>query len=106
VHLALIKYTVLRLTLFVVSLIVLWAVVRSASILLFVAAAAISLILSYLLLGKQRQELAEALADRVDTRVQRRHGEAVDGEDAAEDRAAAELVGSDEVGAPGESLER
>jgi hypothetical protein len=88
VHLALIKYSVLRLGLFVGSLIVLWAVGMRRSILMFVLAAAISLALSYLLLRKQRDEVALALQARVENRVQRRStiGRAdADEEDAAVD---------------------
>jgi hypothetical protein len=96
VHLALIKYTVLRLGLFVVSLIVLWAVGVKSSIVLYAAAALISLILSYLLLGRPRNELATALADRVGNRVERRHAATL--ADDAEDQAAVQLSTADEAG--------
>jgi mannitol-specific phosphotransferase system IIBC component len=70
VHLALIKYSVLRLGLFVASLVVLWAVGVRQSLLMVVLAALVSLALSYLLLGKQR----EAVAREIEARVQRRQG--------------------------------
>jgi uncharacterized protein DUF4229 len=70
VHLALIKYSVLRLGLFVASLTVLWAVGVRRSLLMVVLAALVSLALSYLLLGKQR----DAVAQEIESRVQRRQG--------------------------------
>jgi Protein of unknown function (DUF4229) len=72
VHLALIKYSVLRLALFVGSIFLLAAVGMGRSILMFVLAAAISLALSYVLLRKQRDEVALALQTRIEGRVARR----------------------------------
>jgi len=74
VHLALIKYSVLRLALFVGSLILLWVIGVRKSILMLVLAAAISLALSYLLLSKPRDELARALSERTAARLNRRAG--------------------------------
>jgi hypothetical protein len=74
VHLALIKYSVLRLSFFVASLILLWVVGVRQSILMLVLAAVISLALSYLLLRKQRDELALALDARTRARLDRRAG--------------------------------
>jgi Protein of unknown function (DUF4229) len=91
VHLALIKYSVLRLALFVGAILVLALVGMRKSILMFVLAAAISLALSYVLLGKQRDELARALQARVEGRVARRSGIGTadaDEEDAVVDAAA------------------
>jgi len=74
VHLALIKYSVLRLSFFVGSLILLWVVGVRQSILMLVLAAVISMALSYLLLRKQRDELALALDARTRARLDRRSG--------------------------------
>jgi Protein of unknown function (DUF4229) len=90
VHLALIKYSVLRLGLFVGSLIVLWAVGMGRSITMLVLAALISLGLSYVLLGKQRQELALAIQARTEARLERRSG--IGQADADEEDAAVEAV--------------
>jgi hypothetical protein len=62
----------MRLALFVGSLIVLWALGVRRSILMLVLAAGISLALSYVLLRKQRDELAQALADRTRARLDKR----------------------------------
>jgi hypothetical protein len=72
VHLALIKYSVLRLALFVGSLVLLYAVGVRRSILMLVLAAGISLALSYLLLGKQRDAVAQSISDRISSRVEKR----------------------------------
>jgi uncharacterized protein DUF4229 len=89
VHLALIKYSVMRLALFVVSLIGLYALGVRESILLLVLAAGVSLALSYLLLTKQRDELTRAIQERTSRRLddaqQRRGFGAADAE--AEDTA-------------------
>jgi uncharacterized protein DUF4229 len=74
VHLALIKYSVLRLALFVGSLALLYAVGVRQSILMLALAAAISLALSYLLLTKQRDAVALALSERINGRIDRRQG--------------------------------
>jgi len=74
VHLALIKYSVLRLALFVGSLIALYAVGVRRSILMVVLAALISVALSYLLLTKQRDAVALAISERINGRIDRRQG--------------------------------
>jgi hypothetical protein len=61
------KYTLLRLGLFVACLAALYAVGGNGWLVL-VLAAVISLALSYVLLRRQREEMAEAIADRVQTR--------------------------------------
>ena len=89
-HLALIKYTVLRLAIFVASLVLLWAVGVRQSILMLVLAALISLALSYLLLRKQRDDLAVAISEHTRARIERHQtiGAAdADVEDAAVDSA-------------------
>jgi hypothetical protein len=91
VHVALVKYSVLRLALFVGSLIVLWAVGVRQSIMMLVLAAIMSLALSYVLLRKQRDELARALAEHTQARLSRRSpiGQSdADAEDAAVESAA------------------
>jgi Protein of unknown function (DUF4229) len=102
VHLALIKYSVLRLALFVGSLIVLWAVGVRQSILMLVLAAAMSLALSYLLLRKQRDEVALALQARIEGRVARRSG--IGRADAEEEDAA--LDAAQQSRSTGESSDR
>lgn len=82
VHLALIKYSVLRLALFVGSLIVLYAIGVRASIVLLLLPAVISLVLSYLLLAKQRDAVALALSERISGRLERRQGLGQSDEDA------------------------
>ena len=73
-HLALIKYSVLRLALFVGSLVLLYAIgVRSSLALVFLAGA-ISLALSYLFLTKPRDDVALALMRGIDSRLARRTG--------------------------------
>jgi hypothetical protein len=104
VHLALIKYSVLRLSLFVGSLIVLWAVGVRQSIVMLLLAAGISLALSYLLLRKQRDEVALALQSRIEGRLARRSRIGVadaEAEDAAVD-AARLTAGSSERQADGQ----
>ena len=81
-HLALIKYSVLRLALFVVSLLALYAVGVRQSVLMLVLAAFISLTLSYLLLAKQRDAVALAISQRVSGRIDRRRGVGQSDEDA------------------------
>jgi hypothetical protein len=95
VHLALIKYSVLRLSLFVGSLILLYALGVRQSIVLLVLPALISLGLSYVLLARQRDAVAVALSERINGRIARRQGlgqSDADAEDA--DVAAAEKRGS------------
>ena len=74
VHLALIKYSVLRLALFVGSLILLYALGVRQSIVLLVLPALISLGLSYVLLARQRDAVAVALSERINGRIARRQG--------------------------------
>lgn len=81
-HLALIKYSVLRLALFVGSLVVLYAVGVRRSIVMLALAAGISLALSYLLLGKQRDAVAQGIAARLSARVEERKGVGQSDEDA------------------------
>jgi hypothetical protein len=103
VHLALVKYSVLRLALFVASLVVLYAVGVRESILMVVLAAFISLALSYLLLRKQRDAVALALSQRISSRIDRRQGlgqSDADAEDADDEAARAQAPGP-ETGAAG-----
>jgi hypothetical protein len=64
VHLALIKYSVMRMAIFVVSLIGLYAVGVRQSVLMLALALGISFALSYLLLRKQRDEVTRAIQER------------------------------------------
>jgi hypothetical protein len=85
----LIKYSVLRLALFVGSLMLLYGVGVRPSVLLLALAAGISLALSYLLLGKQRSAVAQEISDRIEGRLQRRQafGQSdAEAEDAASER--------------------
>lgn len=90
-HLALLKYSVMRLAIFVFSLIVLYAVGVRESLLLLVLAAAVSIALSYLLLRKQRDEVTRAFSERTsrrldETRARRGFGASdAAAEDAADD---------------------
>ncbi len=81
---AVLRYSVLRIAIFIASLVVLSLLGVRESVLMFVLAALISLILSYLLLGGPRDQLAQELASRVEGRVKRRHAGA---DEAAEDAA-------------------
>jgi hypothetical protein len=90
VHLALIKYSVMRLALFVGSLLLLSLVGVRRSVLLVVLAGVISLALSYLLLRKQREEVALALSERVRVRAEHRQG--IGQADADEEDAAAAIT--------------
>ena len=84
----LVKFTVLRIALFVVVLAVL-SLLGARGWLLLLLAAVISLGLSYVLLRGPREELAEALAQRSSTRGRRRSrtDEVAEDEDAGnEDR--------------------
>ncbi|HST81274.1 MAG TPA: DUF4229 domain-containing protein [Kineosporiaceae bacterium] len=100
-HLALIKYSVLRLALFVGSLIVLYAVGVRQSILMLVLAAGISLALSYLLLGKQRDAVAQGIAERINSRLEHRQGLGQSDEDAEDaDVAASQRRAQGQDGAP------
>lgn len=82
------KYTVLRLALFVAALGVL-AVVGARGWLLVLLAAVTSMVLSFLLLGGPRDELTEVIARRADPANRRRGGldRGLDEDAAAEDAA-------------------
>ncbi|MBT0767756.1 DUF4229 domain-containing protein [Kineosporia sp. J2-2] len=67
-HQALIKYTVMRLALFVVALVVL-DLFMDPSILWLAAAAVISMALSYLFLSRPREQLTQAITDRTEKRL-------------------------------------
>lgn len=67
------KYTLLRLGLFVAALAVLYALGGDGWLVLLLAAV-ISLGLSYLLLRRQREEMAEQIADRIQERHLRTSG--------------------------------
>jgi hypothetical protein len=82
VSLLVLRYSLLRLALFAVVLGALW-VVGARGILLVALTVVVSLALSYLLLRRQRDALAAAIAARVETRPEHRGG--VD--EAAEDGA-------------------
>lgn len=62
------RYAVLRIGLFVVVLLLLY-VAGARDLLLLLLAAVISLALSYVLLGRQRAAVAEALAARTEARL-------------------------------------
>ena len=87
---AVLKYSVLRLSLFVMATVVVWQL-GATPVLAVLIGAVISLLLSYVLLRGPREEMAQALAARVSARAGRparppRRGRAQD--EAAEDRAA------------------
>lgn len=87
---AVLRYSVLRIAIFIASLVVLSLLGVRESVLMFVLAALISLILSYLLLGGPRDQLAQELANRIEGRVRRKQsGSELDAatEDAAVDAA-------------------
>ncbi|MFI7587987.1 DUF4229 domain-containing protein [Spongisporangium articulatum] len=83
-HVALLKFTVLRLGLFVASLGLLF-VLGMRGLITFVLAAVISLVLSYILLRRQREELAQALEQRTHERLANRQAAGADADAAAED---------------------
>lgn len=90
---AVLKYSVLRIGLFVACLVVL-RLLGAGGWLLLLLAAVVSLGLSYLLLGGPREEMAELLSERVDRRVGRGRprdadAEAEDAEDDAHRNAGA-----------------
>jgi hypothetical protein len=84
VHLALLKYSVLRLALFVASLGLLY-LLGVGGVLLLALAAAVSMALSYVLLRRQRDELALALEQRTHDRLATRQLRGADADAAAED---------------------
>lgn len=83
-HLAFLKFTVLRLAVFVASLGLLY-VAGVRGLLLPVIAAVVSLVLSYILLRRQRDELALALDQHVRNRTANRHPTGAEADAAAED---------------------
>jgi Protein of unknown function (DUF4229) len=85
---AVLRYTVLRIAIFIASLVVLSLIGVRKSLLMLVLAALISVILSFLLLGGPRDQLAQELARRVDERATRnRPHSGTDADAAAEDAA-------------------
>lgn len=70
-HQALLKYTVMRLVLLVVVLIVL-DLIMGPSLMWLILGAAISMALSYLLLRKPREQVSQAIVDRTERRLQER----------------------------------
>ncbi|MDP9827095.1 DUF4229 domain-containing protein [Kineosporia succinea] len=85
-HLALIKYTAMRVAIFVVVLILL-GLVAGRSITTVVLAAVISLALSYLLLQGPRAQLTEAITERTANRLDRRREGLDRSDDEIEDEA-------------------
>ena len=79
------KYTVLRLGLFVMSLGVLSIFARGWLLLLL--AALVSLVLSYVLLGRYRDEMTASVSSRVEARHSGRMSRGLAEDDAAEDQA-------------------
>ncbi|GLY27599.1 DUF4229 domain-containing protein [Kineosporia sp. NBRC 101731] len=71
-HQALIKYTVMRLAIFVVVLIVL-DLFMDPSVVWIALGAGISLALSYLLLSRPREQLTEAIVERTEKRLNAKH---------------------------------
>jgi hypothetical protein len=84
VSLLVLRYSLLRLALFAVVLGALW-VLGARGILLVALTVVVSLALSYLLLRRQRDALAAAIAARVETRPEHRGGVDEAAEDAADD---------------------
>jgi mannitol-specific phosphotransferase system IIBC component len=67
------RYTVLRLLIFFGCLIAFWLLgLREDQVLLLLVSAAVSLVLSYFLLRRQREEFAVRIAARVEQRQQAR----------------------------------
>lgn len=63
------RYTVLRLGIFFGCLLVFWLVgIRNDQVLLLLLSAAVSVVLSYFLLRRQRDEFAEKIATKVERR--------------------------------------
>ncbi|ROS76693.1 DUF4229 domain-containing protein [Cellulomonas sp. PhB143] len=91
----LIIYSVLRIALFVVALVGLWLAGMGGWLVVLVAAA-IALMLSYLLLGRPRDAASRYMAERVERRKERRSrfSEKLD-EDAAAEDAAADALSED-----------
>jgi Protein of unknown function (DUF4229) len=83
----LLKYSVMRLALFVAVLGIL-AVLGAGPLLAVIGAALVSMLLSYVLLRGTRDELATTIADRVQRRTEDRVAGVVDEDTAIEDAAA------------------
>ncbi len=90
---AVLRYTVLRIALFVAALAVL-ALLGASELTALVGAAVISLLLSYVLLRGPRDAAALAIAERTRARLDARSGVA---QDAAAEDAAAEDAAVDDV---------
>jgi len=71
VHQALLKYTVMRLVILVVVLIVL-DLIMGPSLIWLALGAVISMALSYLLLRKPREQVSQAIVERTERRLQDR----------------------------------
>lgn len=84
---AVLRYSVLRLAIFIGSLLLLSLIGVKQSLLMLVLAAVISLALSYLLLGRPREQLAQELAARIEGRLEGKRPGGVDADAAAEDAA-------------------
>jgi hypothetical protein len=84
---AVLRYSVLRLAIFIASLFVLSLLGVEQSVLMLVLAAFISLALSYLLLGGPREKLAQEVAARVEGRLDRKHPSGAEADAATEDAA-------------------
>jgi membrane protein implicated in regulation of membrane protease activity len=99
--LPLLKYTVLRLALFIGAI---WALtlLGASPLVALIGAAVVSFLLSYLLLRGPREQLAEQIAGRIERR-RTRGPSAVDQdaaiEDAVADRAAAEKAAAEKAAA-------
>jgi len=72
VTVAVLRYTVLRIAIFIASLALLYLIGVRESLLMLVFAAVISVALSYVLLGGPRDQLAQELATRVENRTQQK----------------------------------
>jgi positive regulator of sigma E activity len=84
---AVLKYSVLRLGLFVAALVVL-SLLGASELTAVVGAALVSLLLSYVLLRRPREEMAQVIAERTERRLaQPRRGARPDADAAAEDAA-------------------
>lgn len=67
------RYTVLRLLVFLGCLVFFWLVgLRSDQILLLLVSAVASLVISYFLLRRQRDQFSEQIADRIERRQEAR----------------------------------
>ena len=83
------RYTVLRLLIFLGCLVFFWLVgLRNNEILLLAASAVVSVVLSYFLLRSERDRFSEQIADRLERRHAARRQAAGTGECAESDEAA------------------